>query len=489
MLFNTHFKYLIHMAIILVCTASAQATANRAPSADEVSDTRPNIVLFMIDTLRADRLGVYGYDKPTSPHIDALAEESVLFTRADAAAPWTLPSIISMMTSRHPAEHGVVVEGPRIPEDQPVLAEQLMALGYDTVSYYANEYAGRSSGMTRGFDQAELVRYTDKEKVEEYLDSRTGTDPFFLYIHNVEPHNPFDLQVSQDYLEPFGEVGFPDRLRMLELYSKFRAATRAKQQEGKDTTAEQAAMLEELQAMKDATIDPLYDASVRLADARAGEVIQALRDAGEWDNTLFILLSDHGEEMGEHDGWQHDQSVYPELVHVPFLIRFPGGAFAGQQRPEPVTLVDLIPTVLDWLGAPEPADGYSGVSLLPAITGGDDSGERLVDMGRFTAQRINLKKYYRPFKEQRGDINIVFHEGPWKAIWNVEPNTIELYHVPDDPDNMNNVAGDHPERVTRFRAAFEEHFGPLHLEQFRHTNDEWELSPEQEENLKTLGYL
>lgn len=466
------------------CEESGQLAAR---DQEDAATARPNIVLFVIDTLRADRLGVYGYDKPTSPHIDALAKESVRFARADSPAPWTLPSIVSMMTSTYPIEHRVVASGQAVDPSLPVLASYLKGLGYTTTSFYANEFAGDSTGMTRGFDRAELVHHTGKSRMASFLEARSDSAPFFLYIHNVEPHNPFELRVSEQYIEPFGAVSYSNRLKMLDLYTEFRNTTKSAQRNREAGSEKQAALLEKLHAMKSSTIDTLYDASVRLADARVGEVIEALKRAGAWDNTLFILVSDHGEEMGEHGGWQHDQSVYPELVHVPFIMKFPGRLHAGQVRPEAVSLLDLMPTVLDVLGALPESETMRGTSLLPAILEAAPTPPKT--QTRLTAQRINISKYYRPFKVQRGDINIVLHHGPWKAIWNVEHDSVELYNVTEDPANHKNVANGHPELVRMLRDAARERFGDVTLEDFKQTGERRPLAPDQRKNLEALGYL
>ncbi|MCF6283807.1 MAG: sulfatase-like hydrolase/transferase [Candidatus Hydrogenedentes bacterium] len=466
-----------------------KTVAQKENEGDVTGPRRPNIVIFLIDTLRADRLGVYGYERPTSPNIDALAEEGVCFTRADSAAPWTLPSVVSMMTSKYPVEHQVITDGREIRASDPVLAERLKVLGYATASFYANQYAGDASGMTRGFDHAELVTHTGGYQVRKFLDGRKRDKPFLLYIHNVEPHNPFELRVDKQYIAPFGEVDFSNRLKVLDLYIAYRAATRIPKDGGEDTSDRQADMLKELRALKADTIDTLYDASVRLADERVGEVVAALREAGDWDNTLFLLVSDHGEEMGEHGGWQHDQSVYPELVHVPFILRFPGNRFGGQRRDEPVTLVDVMPTLLDWLGDSDWTEGLSGISQIPSISGDVAARARFEREIRHTAQRVNVKKYYRPFKEGRGDVNAVMHQGPWKAIWNAELSTLELYNVLDDPGNRHNVAPEHPVLVAEFRSAVQSRFGSLAIEGFQAPGGTWELTPDQIENLKTLGYL
>jgi arylsulfatase A-like enzyme len=217
-------------------------------------------------------------------------------------------------------------------------------------------------------------------------------------------------------------------------------------------------------------------------------VIRALKARGEWDHTLFVLLSDHGEEINEHGGWSHDQSVYEELLHVPLIIRFPGGRFGGRRVSDLVSLVDVMPTALEALGQPDLVPDARGSSLMPLIRG-----EAARDDGSFYVPsiRYNVMSFYRPWKEQRGDINVVIRRGDRKGIWNVELDTFELYDLHADAHEQNNVALKHPDLAADMRehaAAWYEtcaEFG----DGTRMVEEAGELDERTLRNLRTLGYV
>ncbi|MBU0616361.1 MAG: sulfatase, partial [Planctomycetes bacterium] len=365
-----------------------------------------NVVIFLIDTLQARRLNAYGYDENvTSPNIDGLADGGVLFERAYAPAPWTLPSVASLMTSRFPCEHGALSARSRLGSGVLTLPMHLKQLGFTTIGLWANAFVAPRLGFDRGYDFYRESFTTDGEEVHAARRMYPGR-PFFLYIHNIEPHNP-------EFFAPPHTPGFRDvpdlvRKRIAEHYKRYRVATwldfEQKRPPGTTEVAEiQDQHVQGLVSLLD-TYNELYDACVRLADARVGSAIQALKDRGEWDNTLFIFLSDHGEEMYEHGGWSHDQSVYEELIHVPLIIRFPHGQHAGQRVNDLVSLVDVMPTVLDVLGKPELATDARGSSLIPLIKGETTRDEQSFYV---PSMRHNAMSYYRTWKQERGDINVV----------------------------------------------------------------------------------
>lgn len=400
-----------------------------------------NIVIFLVDTLRTDHLGTYGYSKPTSPHIDALAKESVVFEQCNAPAPWTLPSVVSILTSTFPCEHEVLVDGQQVNMAIEPLAVKLKKLGYTTCSLYVNAYVSSMSGLDRGYDICKRFNYINGMMVEHWL-RKSPPGPFYLYIHNVEPHNPW---VAPDRLiQLFGNEPPRSKGVVLQLYKDYRRLTRASfhKEQGLDTTqstVRQQEAIRRLNKFKD-HIDVHYDAAVRLADERVGSVIEQLKHRKLWDKTLFILISDHGEEFGEHGGWQHDQSVYEELVNVPLIIHFPGGQYAGRRVRDVISLVDLMPTIFDYLNQVKLMTGLRGSSLMPRIRGGSP---REPNQFVVPAMRINVKKYYRPFKETRGDKNVVIRQGHRKGIFNVEMDSMELYDLAQDPGEKVDLSSKH----------------------------------------------
>jgi arylsulfatase A-like enzyme len=416
---------------------------------------RPNVVIYLVDALRADRLGTYGYHRATSPHIDALAATSVVFEQASAAAPWTLPSVASLLLSQLACEHGVVVDGDRVPDGQDPLAVSLHRNGYQTAALFLNPYAGRMSGLDRGYDRSDLAQSAvGPPEIRSLLRSLRPVGPaqrppLFLYVHNVEPHDPD--AVPDRYVRLFGDVRPETRHEIARCSREYRSLTRVDYVANRplgttDNTAEQARLMQRLSSMKEA-VDLLYDASVRQADEQLGSVIRKLRGAGLWDNTVFILLADHGEELGDRGGWQHDQSLYQELIHVPLIVRFPSDRFAGRRVKEPVSLIDVAPTVLDLLGLPR-SDGYRGRSLLPLCEHDAENGSI-----RVTSFRRNLKKYYRPYRQTRGDVNVAVRWGMWKGIWNAENGSFELYDLYRDPGERTDLSRRETERSAAMRTV------------------------------------
>lgn len=459
------------------------------PVASEPSGVRPNVVIFLIDTLRADRLGVYGHDKATSPHIDALAREGITYKNAYAPAPWTLPTVVSLFTSTFPCEHGVLVDGQRAAKSFVTLAQRLQSAGYATASFHANPYAGAMSGMDAGFDQASLVQAVDGAMVDQWLEQTQEERPFFLYIHNVEPHDPYIA--PRRLIEQFGSVTPEQCLEIGRRFLTYRALTRVDFAQGRplgttDNTDEQIQAMKRIDEFK-REIDILYDAAVRHADERVGEVVNVLKARGLWEDTLFFLVADHGEELGDHGGWQHDQSVYEELVHVPLIMRKPHSVQGGRTVAAVVSLVDIMPTMLDLTGVGGGCVECSGSSLPSTATAPAGAAESEITI---PAMRWNIKKYFRPYKEQRGDINVVVRRGAWKGVFNAEPRTLELYDLTADPLEQRNVAGQHESLVAAFRLEARQWFDAC-TRRARAVDDPdaGTLDQAQLERLRSLGYI
>ena len=452
------------------------------------SSLPPNVVLFLIDTLRADRLGVYGYDRrPTSPNIDTLARRSVVFEHANAPAPWTLPTLVSLATSTFPCEHRTLDNRQQLSPNLDPLAARFKKIGYTTLGSYANAFAGPEYGLARGFDLLRASPATDGEQVARLLD-RAADRPFYLYVHNIEPHTPFEF--APPHTDGFRDISRITRSKIASRYKLYRQSTRVDFAESRplgttDNSSAQYRHLAALTALRE-DYSELYDAAVHAADARVGSVIDELKRRGLWENTLFMLLADHGEEFGEHGGWLHDQSVYQELVHVPLLIHLPDESYAGHRVGEVVSLVDVLPSIFDYLNRPELAEPARGRSLLPLIRGETiGNADQLI----VSSMRWNTKKYYRPWKEIRGDINVVVRRGRWKGIWNLEPDNFELYDLTNDPRERHNqvaIQTDLSGEMRRFARDWFETCGASAVSSPDKTNapDEATL-----ENLRKLGYI
>ncbi len=366
-----------------------------------------NVVVVLIDTLRADHLGAYGYARPTSPHFDALARDSVLFQHAVAQAPWTKPSVASLMTGAFAHKHGVVSSRDALGPELPTLAEALRQRGYRTAAFSANPWITPEFRFDRGFDQFEsgramgaqltnlyrLLKRADRalkrvgvptdlagwvfwdasgntgnserdrlltDGVVEWL-GRQGEDPFFLYVHLIGPHDPYDPPA--DYVRRFRDPAWegppgptvpPARVQ---------------------TVFEKAAPLEP------GTLTALiaqYDAAVAYADEQFGRIIEALERRGQFERTLVVVTADHGEEFYEHGNWRHGNQLYNEVVHVPLAFRLPS-QLKPARRPDLAMLVDVFPTIVglvDHDEAGQPNERKAAGRRL--FAGGGDAGTATV---------------------------------------------------------------------------------------------------------------
>lgn len=341
---------------------------------------RINVVLISIDTLRADHLGTYGYGRDTSPHLDALAVESVVFENAYSQASWTLPSHVTMFTGLDPLAHGVMQPGDRLTEDHITLAERLLAAGYRTAAWVGrNEYSfvGANRGFAQGFESYAHAPHTlprnrprrlppgrrpdqlvgkgaaQTAAVLRWLDAPSD-EPFFLFVHLDDVHSQ---ATGPAYNAP---AKFRDRFcpGALTGYSGCEASgpcgtRRLQAMHAGDVPLPLAEELEKITC--------LYDGAIAFVDAQVGRLIDGLRERGLLDRTLVIVTADHGESLMEHGEFSHF-TVYEEVARVPLVVRFPAGAAARRETAR-VGLVDLVPTILETVGL-DPPDAIQGASLL-----------------------------------------------------------------------------------------------------------------------------
>jgi len=471
--------------LLLTLAALGFPALHLAACAEAPRGPRPDVVIVLIDTLRADFLEPYGFERETSPRIASLAQESVLFRSAHAAAPWTLPSVVSLMTGRHVVEHGVVTERAKLSPRVPLLGQILRDEGYATASYHRNPFAGVKAGLERGFDVCELVRRPiDGATVVAWLQA-AGERPYLLYVHNVEPHDP--QRTRKPFLKSFDPVAPEFLAEYGELVDDYRSLTRVDFVRERplgttDNSEAQSAKMAGLTARLD-EVRNLYACAVRDADDRVGSIVDALKASGRWDRTMLVVLSDHGEELGDHGGWQHDQSLYQELVHVPLLVKLPGGAHAGKVIDTPVSLVDLLPTVLE-VARVKPPKELAGRSLLELCRASRPPAPR----PRIVAMRANERKFYRPYKEARGDRNVAVRWGDWKAIHNLELGTLELYDLASDPLERRDLARERPDVAEKLLRFATEGYAELSARAFP-TAPQGGLDPEVQDAIRDLGYI
>jgi len=343
-------------------------------------DARPNVLIYLIDTLRLDHLGCYGYSRDTSPNLDTFARDSVLFTHLMPQSSWTKPSVASLLTSTYPNVHGAQDRPDVLREGLPSLAASLAEQGYETHGLITNTNILPLWGFGKDFhrfvdvDSADWVNCDDARVVERAiatLDLAAGR-PWFLYVHTMGPHDPYEA--------PDGY----DRKFVPESYA------------GLGVAGERQRFIDQ------------YDGEIAYSDLQFGRMMQALKERRLYDNTLIVLLSDHGEEFWEHGDTCHGKSLYEEVLRVPLLIKLPGNAHAGERREDLVEAVDIAPTLLDSLGLPA-VNGFQGKSFKGLI----ETGQATPRVGY--ASLVNLAHSIRTAKttEQKYIRDVGAHWEAW----------------------------------------------------------------------------
>ena len=475
-----------------------------------------NVLFVSIDTLRADHLGCYGYERETSPRLDALAEEGVVFEEARSASPWTTPAHLSLMTSLYPEAHGVYaypVPG-ELDSDVVTLAEALSAQGWATAGFTEGGYAKGATGLDHGFatfpswprDEETFVSHElEPSRLEENAEralswlEEHATERFFLFFHTYEPH--YEYRPPAKYVEalapglfsaeeraslaaaverwnrgePLGSADkgvltrhylqgdlFGFELKRLRKLSKVLADFREKEWRDSPGFAEDLAY-----------VTALYDAEILFTDDVVGRLLDALERHGVLDETLVVVTSDHGEGLMDHDEMQHGFHLYEELLHVPLLLRLPGGAHAGARVSAPVRSIDVMPTVLDVLGLPLPI-AAQGTSLLPLLEGGG-----LVAGGFSEALTI-----------QGGERDLLaYRRGRWKLVVDVRDGAERLYDLDADPEERRDVlASTDAALVEELRAELARVLAENAARGARFTTGEGSFSEAERQRLEALGY-
>jgi arylsulfatase A-like enzyme len=339
---------------MLLLAALAGCGAAPAPA------RRPNVLLVVIDTLRADRLGVYGNTRGLTPFLDELAARSHVVERVRAQAPWTNPSVASIFTSRYQSQHRIVDYRSVLVDAEVTLAEALKANGYVTGAFSANGLIGASLGFAQGFDQFSahlLVTGADPtylrvpwradrlgaEALEWLATVQGGGAPIFLYLHLMEPHAP--------YAPPPELLA---RLRGARPPLDLRATSEAMYVTS-TTPLDEAGLQDVIDA---------YDASVMAVDGALRRFFAALEQRGFLDDAVVVVTADHGEEFQEHGARGHGRTLYDEVIHIPLLV-FDTAGQPGVVE-DVVSSVDIAPTVLQLVGVPIPAT-FEGRSFAPAL--------------------------------------------------------------------------------------------------------------------------
>lgn len=414
---------------------------------------RPNVAVIVLDTLRADHLGAYGYDaNPTSPALDAFAERAVRFSQARSPSPWTAPSLGTVVTGRRPSEHRagtrvlreVAVTKQTAGQKQknqlsytamtlehPTVGELLAAAGYETVGFQTNYFYSPSMGFARGLGRT--IRYKGSslqgaraglDLMRDWLTARDDTQPFFLSAHFIDPHMPYRMR------RPWAD-GFSPPAELADV----------------DFDAQKPALIlrefTEDNRPQTAAIETVYDADIRWLDDALGELIPLL----EAQDALIIVLSDHGEAFDEHGHYSHGHGLYDELLRVPLLVRLPGGQLAGTVDDRAASLLDVLPTVLAGAGL-APPDGLVGQDLASPA---DDAVPQVLEAMYSGRDRTGLLDGGHKYIYTHPIGYLGFHRAGVLPSGSAHNAQEELYDLAVDPGEQDNLRDSEPERVAELR--------------------------------------
>ncbi len=443
-----------------VHTGAPRRVADGGPAAGP----RPNIVLYLIDTLRADHLGCYGYSLDTSPRIDRFAERAALFENAQAQSPWTRSSVASVLTGLLPQIHGANDDDDALAREIVTLAELLRQAGYRTLAVTGNGNAGQGAGFGQGFDafvhlrqprgKGTVARSTElNDRAFALLAEHDPDQPFFLFVHTVDPHAPYDP--PQPFRDRFAAAVDDPELGSVERMLQVNRRRDIPEQLVVDLLA-------------------LYDAEIAANDASFGALLDELEERGFYDDSLIMLVSDHGEEFYDHGGWAHGKTLYAEMLDTPLIVKLPGME-EGSRIPSIAEHIDLLPTVADALGLGVP-EAVNGRSLLPVL-----SGEVPADWSDRAVAHFDL----------RGRTFTSLIDGSWKIIQNRggdRDRVPELYDRRQDPREQKNLAARHADLaqlLVSIRRSEEAEAG----EAFESRKIDISNKLKMREELKALGYL
>jgi arylsulfatase A-like enzyme len=400
---------------VVVPTAEAEsAPERRAPA--------KNLIIVLVDTLRADKLRPYNpRSRVVAESFERLAREGALFENAATQENWTKPSVATLLTGLYPSSHNTKTDSAVLPAEAETIAEMLRDAGFATAGFIANGYVSERFGFGQGWGHyRNYVREERANKAEfiardvlEWLDRRDANQRFFLYVHAIDPHVPYSPPV--DFIRRYdaGEYSGPVR------------------------AARTALLLEDIKTGRfdpsprdRARLEALYDGEVTYNDERIAAIFDSLEERHLLDDTLVVFTSDHGEEFFDHGSVGHGHSLFRELLHVPLVIRLPGRIPAGLRIGEDVGLVDVVPTALELLGLP-----------IPPVAQGRPLGALL--SGRsFDAPRGALSEFL--------DTQRAVTSGRYKLI--LRGTAPALYDLASDPHEQHDVAGTHPIALRHMRS-------------------------------------
>jgi arylsulfatase A-like enzyme len=460
----------ILIALSLGCDAATTNPARQAP------DDAPNVIVIVVDTLRADHLSQYGYTRDTSSALSLLTDRATRFDEALSPAVWTAPAVASLFSGLSPARHNVDRVGAVLSDEIETLAETLRGAGWETAAFSFNPHVSRKARFDQGF--AEFVGYRGSTKRAPDVRAMTreawewieedATAPFFLYLQPMNVHGPYRVpddarelllgRAPAEGFEFFGPL-------MKELMNK-------KRLERRDDVTE--AFLTSLHEN--------YDTAIRHTAEELGKLFEKLDRAGLFDDALIVLTADHGEELFDHGGFAHRYSLYREILHVPLFIKLPGQREAASIG-EPVSLTDVHPTLLEVLGIEQAAKaraGADGVSLAPFLEADASPPEALRDRALVSVATNRKRCVGRSLQQGRYALLEI------ERSYQHDRPTTELYDLLLDPHQTRDLSHSKPDLRAAMRLALSERYAA----EAQHALERrvYPLSVDDRAALEALGY-
>lgn len=455
---------------------SATAEAEVPPELRPAKKGAPDVLFIVMDTTRSQSLSTHGYARDTAPVLEKLAAEGVLFEGATAPSTWSLPSHAALFTGMFPSFNGAHAETRMLGKTFPTVAETFAEAGYETHCFSANPHISEAFGLTRGFHYSDkawmagpgarqfsfIYRFLDYlglgvddkggaqviDNIEDWWATRPADGPpAFVFVNFLEAHFPFH-QLPSEYV-----YAYQDR-PMSELREAGQIAFGA--QFGRPLTEA------EVEQIRGPLVD-LYDGGIKYTDFLVGEVVRQWQEAGKLDDTIVVVLGDHGEVVGEHDAFGHVTAVVEEDLRVPLIFRYPKAIPGGTRIEAPVSTVGTFATLTELAGIDHPKVHVE--SLLPALQGeavgqpviAERFEEHLLAQ-RFAPGTANGKG---PLVNPRGRYR-TFRQGDWKLVQHSDGGEW-LYNLADDPGEMNDVAEDAWQELDELKAALDTWRGELLL--------------------------
>ncbi len=436
-----------------------------------------HVLLVVFDTLRADRMSMYGYEKETTPFLSQSMPQLLQFTRAKAVAPWTVPSHASIFTGLMPSEHKAQWGQIRLDSKFTTLAETLRDNGFATVSVSSNPFFGESFGLTQGFGDHSLIRGPGEEKSAEIMarlpsiidEALEGEERLFLFLNFMDAH------IQYNHFEYGRRFGLDGRPPIRNAKEKWEVSAGKREFTPEDRRDHGAA----------------YDAAVRYLDDIVREITNLLKEKNILDQTLVIFTSDHGDGLGFHQEMGHSISVWEEQLAIPLLIRFPNARRGGEIISTPVSLLGLAPFILDNLGVDRP-EILSKAPSLESRTGSPvcaDYRSYFFDTTRKT--NIKMAELYPDLRRTVLSRHVVYC-GPNKLVVD-DRGAVEWFNVEDDPNEQKDLAQTGLPAMEACMNRYRDLLSAGRFTSFSETGPQPERDQKQEEieleALRALGYV